>query len=157
MRFFLVMFEITIPYLLWKRFDWLNIDLVIRDDLRWCLTKVLAEISTELNWHTSLIKLFVTEKVVWRLKCCRLKHVLVTLKYHYKHQIFCKWEVVAEVVVVVVFVNRKYLKGPSSNIGTLQTSFSIHRVLFPNKIILAKTALQRICCFSRVPRLNRAI
>jgi GH35 family endo-1,4-beta-xylanase len=108
---------------------------------------VLAEISTELNWHSSLIKLFVTEKVVWRLKCCRLKHVLVTLKYHYKHQIFCKWEVVAEVVVVVVFVNRKYLKGPSSNIGTLQTSFSIHRVLFPNAIILAKTALQKNLLF----------
>jgi len=45
--------------------------------------------------------------------------------------------------VVVVFVNRKYLKGPSSNIGTLQTSFSIHRVLIPNKIILSKTLLQR--------------
>jgi hypothetical protein len=103
---------------------------------------VLAEISTELNWHTSLIKVFVTEKVVWRLKCCRIKPVLVTLKYHFMHQIFWKWEVVADVVVVVVFVNRKYLKGPSSNIGTLQTSFSIHRVLIPNKIILSKTLLQ---------------
>jgi hypothetical protein len=104
---------------------------------------VLAEISTELNWHTSLIKVFATEKVVWRLKCCRIKPVLVTLKYHFMHQIFWKWEVVADVVVVVVFVNRKYLKGPSSNIGTLQTSFSIHRVLIPNKIILSKTLLQR--------------
>jgi len=104
---------------------------------------VLAEISTELNWHTSLIKVFATEKVVWRLKCCRIKPVLVTLKYHFMHQIFWKWEVVADVVVVVVFVNRKYLKGPSSNIGTFQTSFSIHLVLIQNKIILSKTRLQR--------------
>jgi hypothetical protein len=40
---------------------------------------VLAEMSTELNWHTFLIKIFVTEKVVWRLKFCRIKPVLVEI------------------------------------------------------------------------------
>lgn len=65
-------------------------------------------------------------------------------------QHFGKWVVAVEVVLVVVevvVVNCKYLKVPSSNIGTFVTSFSIHLVLLPHRIMLTKDLYKRFFFF----------
>jgi len=93
---------------------------------------VLAEISTELNWHKSLIKIFVTEKVL-NADSNVVDENLNLLIYHKMHQRLLKMGCCSRIRTGsscsrVVVVNSKYLKVPSSNIGTFETSFSIHLV-----------------------------